>query len=450
MDFLWNRFLSFEERNALFDVKDKNGVYVWDIVRFYVYIDLLWSNNPSTAKKMPFPKRIIRLLKVLAFYFRSLFVKGNYLFFLASRNKLGNTFVDKNAYNVLQNIAANEILAIESYEESFASTNGCKCKLLLPLLPFHSISRLVVNRNFDFEPILSQIKTEFPDCQLDARYLNTLYQIFYVQRGIYRFLLRKWKVKRVFLTQNEIQKALIAACKDLHIPIYEFQHGIVDQGHLAYSYPNTNLNNVYLPDKIMSLSNFWFKDCIMPKCDIVPLGNDYFLPSRKENNIGERKGKILVVSADVFGRELAAFVQECAERDFFKNYTFYFKLHPNQFSEYDYYLNIFKDKGRIFVYRNEKDIPTLVSETEVMLTIQSTALYEGLQKGIVACILKRSSYMRQAHVFNLPNVFLIDNVSDFEKAVQTSKSLKEEALNDIPHFFEPFNADLFRKKILNE
>ena len=450
MDLLWNRFLSFEEKNALFDIKDKNEVYVWDIVRFYIYIDLLWGNKSSMVKRVPFYKRFFRLLRVLACYVRSMFVRGDYLFFLASRNRVGNTFIDKNAYNVLQNLPSNKIVAIESYEESLNYIKEQEYKLILPLFPFHFISKFWVNRKFDFTPIISKVKAEFPESRIDIEYLNFLYNLFYVQRSIYKFLLRRWKIRQAFLTQNEIQKALIAACNDLNIPIYEFQHGIVDKGHLAYSYPNINLANVYLPNKIMSFSDFWFKDCFIPKCEVIPMGNDYFLPVQNENTFLKRKGKILVVSADVFGRELAEFVQECAETDFFKSYEFYFKLHPNQFDEYDYYLNLFKGNNHITVLRNEKDIPTLVSETEVMLTIQSTALYEGLQKGIIACILKRSSYMRQAHVFNLPNVFLIDSVSDFEKAVTTSQSRNGGTLKEIPHFFEPFSIDIFRKKILNE
>lgn len=456
MENIWTHFLSFEERHNLFDLKDEKGTYIWDIVRYMIYIDILWGDN-STVPNIAKPQRKkFRFLNVLFCYFKSLFVKGDYMFFLLSRNKYGEKFIDKNAYNAIQQSlsAKKRIIGIETYFDcSFSDLKQSDFHLLLPMLPLYGrLSKILRKRNYNFDSILSLVRTEFPECKIESSYLNSLYRLFYIQRSVYRFLLKRWSIQKVFFTQNGIQKGLIAACHDLNIPVYEFQHGIVDQGHIAYSYPAVNIANVYLPDKIAALSDFWFKDCILPyTCKIVSVGNDYFVPQKGENSddFARRKGKILVVSADVFGVDLSDFVQQCMADPILKDYKFYFKLHTNQFSEYDYYSTLFDSEDNIIVTRNEKDIPTLIDETEAMLTIQSTAVYEGLQKGMPIYILKKSSYSRQERLFALPNVFLIDNVSDFRNNI-TRHSQKREQMKDIPQFFTSFNVDLFRKEFIDE
>ena len=333
-----------------------------------------------------------------------------------------------------------QIIAIESYADVFSSDIDYSFKEVLPLLPFHFLSRLFKSRKYNFTPILTLVKKNFPDSHISENDLVAIYQMFYIQRYIYRFLLNRWKIKKVFLTQNGIQKALICACSELNIPIIEFQHGIVDRGHLAYSYPRKNIENIYVPNKIMSLSDFWFRDCILPKTEIVPIGNDYF--NINENVSAGKTGKILVISADVFGEELASFIQQCMDEPFFKSYIFYFKLHPNQFNEYDYYKSLFEQYENVIVMRNEKDVPTLLNETEVLFTIQSTAVYEGLQRGVKICILKRSSYMRHEHIFMLPNVFLADATVDLKYCIS-----KENLSVSAPVFFQPFDRKLFEIKI---
>lgn len=455
MENIWNRFLSFEARHNLFNLTDEKGIYIWDIVRFDIYIDILWGNNPTITNKTRKKRNYLHLFKAPLYYFRSLFVKSDYLFFLASRNKDGEKLIDKNAYNSIKQCLSvkKKIIGIESYADCFSSDlKECGFQLLLPSLPLYIISKILKKQNYNFDPILSLVKTEFPESKIDNSYLNSLYHLFYTQRRFYRFLLKRWGIKKTFLTQNGIQKGLIAACHDLNIPVYEFQHGIVDQGHIAYSYPSDNITNVYLPNKIVALSDFWFKDCILPfACKTISIGNDYFVPNKLEspNDFFQRKGKILVVSADVFGIELANFIKQCIVDSILKNYKFYFKLHPNQFNEYNYYSTLFKDYNNVIIIQNEKDIPTLIGETEAMLTIQSTAVYEGLQKGISTYILKKSSYMRQAHLFKLPNVFLIDNVSDFKNQI-VRQSSSQELLKNTPQFFIPFDEILFRREFLDE
>lgn len=46
-----DKFLEFEKKNNLFHLKDKNGVFIWDIIRFDIYISLLWTPDTSIKQK---------------------------------------------------------------------------------------------------------------------------------------------------------------------------------------------------------------------------------------------------------------------------------------------------------------------------------------------------------------------------------------------------------------
>lgn len=440
---IWDRFLDFESKQHLFDLKDKEGTCVWDIVRFYIYINLLWDYS-TVSKPLKKKKNYLQYFKNVYKWISCCFTKKDYLFFLCSRNVLNNCYFDKNAENILDIIDHKNMIIIETYDIEFSKL-GYKSKHILGLLPFSFISKLFVHKHYNFQPILELINEEFKTNNITIDYLDNLYRIFYIQKWFYSHFLRKWGIKKVFLTQNGIQKGLLAACRDLGITSIEFQHGIVDKGHLAYSYPHqTSYENCYVPDKILSFSDFWFNDCIIPSTEIIPIGNDYFTISPSNQLSQENNKNILVISADIFGEELSSFILSCLKKSFWKDYTFYFKLHPNQFFEYQKYCHKFEKYSNVVVMTNESDVPSLIDKTQYMLTIQSTAVYEALQKGNRVFLLKRNSYKRQEHIFKYQNVDLIDNEMEFEEKISSNFIIKQ---NSTPQFFVPFNFEIAKNII---
>ena len=433
--------MAFERRNNLFKYKDSSGIHVWDIVRFQIYINLLWQNSSVHQKGQ---KRDYKYICYnLFFWFKALFVRKKYLLYLASRNRCKDgTLIDKNAANVMACLPLGDAILLESSVKSNSPCLKYNESFVLGLFPFSFCTRFIKRPKYDFANLLSLVRLTFPQCSMTTSQLEKLYNLFYIQKRFYAFYLHRWGIQKVFLTQNGIQKGLIAACRDLRIPIYEFQHGIVDRGHLAYSYPSQiPSDSVYLPNKIFSFSDFWFKNLNLPGVQVLAIGNDAFsiLPTLKTENY---KNGVLVVSADVFGEELSNFLMDCFSDDDPGKFTYYFKLHPNQYSEYQWYKEKFANFTQVKVITDEWDIPSLIKMTDVLLTIQSTAVYEGLQQGERICILKKSSYMRQEHIFHYKNVFLIDNPEDFKNVL-----LADDNCNEHPIFFLPFNKELFEKTV---
>ena len=441
---LWEQFLLFENRNNLFKYKDSRGINIWDIIRFHIYINLLWGKESSlhcNQEKRDYKYIVYNIYS----WVKAMFLRKKYLFFLTSRNKKENgVLYDKNVTDAMASITLDDTILLESYVKSTSSHLKYDGGVILGLFPFSFCTRFIKIPDYDFTQIFSLVKSTFPQSSITISELQNLYKLFCIQYKLYTFYLRKWRVKKVFLTQNGIQKGLIAACKKINVPIYEFQHGIVDRGHLAYSYPQgISCEDIYLPDRIFSFSDFWFGDMNLPGVRILAIGNNSFAIPESIKSADYKKG-ILVVSGDVFGKDLSDFIMKCLSEPFYCGYTYYFKLHPNQYFEYSLYLEKFKKYPQVKVLKDELDIPSLIKFTDVLLTIQSTAVYEGLQQGERICILKRSSYLRQAHIFGYKNVFLIDEPDDFKQVL-----LKDSGSIEHPKFFLPFDRKTF-EEILNE
>ncbi len=50
---------------------------------------------------------------------------------------------------------------------------------------------------------------------------------------------------------------MIKAAKDMGVETVEIQHGVISKYHLGCSYPNTNSQLDYFPDKLLCWGDFW-------------------------------------------------------------------------------------------------------------------------------------------------------------------------------------------------
>jgi len=213
---------------------------------------------------------------------------------------------------------------------------------------------------------------------------------------------------------------------------------------LYYNYPKMDYKEgqVTLPNTILSFSPFWFNELYLPNVKIVPIGNDYFYnplaeTARTTDNSSVAQS-ILVISSDVFGKDLSDFILELEKEGQLKEVLIYFKLHPNQFFEKEYYIEKLRSIKNIRIITNEQSVGGLLKICSTVFAIQSTAIYEALQANRKVILLKRMSYLRHGHIFDRKNLHLVDTVEDFISALNT------EILTD-PNvaFFAPFDKESF-------
>lgn len=443
----WDKFLLFEKEQKLFDFTDDRGVCPWSLIRLSVYNNIVYKasekNEKSTISTCQEAERnithVIRSIWVILSYL--IFKKRKYFFFLASKNNIEGSLLDQNSISALSSFNPKDCFLMESY----ADINDKR--LVYKTIPCPSIChffRVFVKKKYDFNLILSKVKCQYPDIDISNDLCMFYYREFYTQYLFYKLLFKYKGFKKIFVTQNSLQQGMYFAAHQLNIPVYEFQHGIATKAHMAYSYPEgyVGLNNkIYVADVIFTLSPFWLQDCYNPSSKIVPLGNDYFASSFDRSNI--ERNSMVVVSANVFGENLSSLILDLLNKEAAKG-TIYFKLHPNQFDEYDYYCRIFSSFSNVKVVRNELSMQDLLNKVESMLVIQSTAVYEALYRGIKVFIYKKQSYKVHSHVFDEYGVYLVNDAEDLRKELEKSQDI---ILEPNFNYFTKFNKQLFINSI---
>lgn len=436
------RFYNMEVELKLFERRDLNGIYYWDIFRFNIFDELTeggqsFNNNGGrTTKKnfasgLNFFKNCLLLLKVL-------YTRNRTFAYLCSRNKYKGTSIlfDQNAHGLLSLLKHEDVVINESYAKSSTLYDDyTKINFISKFSCFISSPSFIPYDEFSI--LSDQIKEVFPQSTINIQKLVSLYITFYKERKFYRWLFKTIKTTRIFISQNGIQKGLFAAAIDLGLPVYEFQHGIINDGHLAYSYPMIDgiTNKTYLPSHLLTLSDWWLNDCYVPYLNKIVIGNDYFVPQISIEST-PIKNRILIVSSTFMQKELFAFLEKCKNTlDEFCSYEFIYKLHPNEFMNVDIYKEYFKSYSNIRVSTNEKTIAQWMDECSTMITILSTAAYEALQCNRKVIILKCLNYQMMKIIFGYDNVYTVENSDEMLNA------LNQEIITSSVEFFSPFNKE---------
>ena len=104
----------------------------------------------------------------------------------------------------------------------------------------------------------------------------------------------------------------------------------------------------------------------------------------------------------------------------------------------EHFENIFKPYPNIEVIAKEYSIQRLLEKTRILITIQSTAVYEALQAGRKVILLKRSTYERHQDIFDNSNVHLVSNANDLTNAINAPID------KNIVEFFSNFNNEVLQ------
>ncbi|MCD9575245.1 hypothetical protein [Flavobacterium soyae] len=369
------------------------------------------------------------------------------MFFTASRNKISNDKIfDQNLADTLD-VIQGSYYVFESFERDKTKWYY-KNTLFNPIAIFRRIIKVFYKHKQDYSELISLINNEFPSSTFKNEDIKRIILDFKIDYFYYSLLFKIKKPKAVFITQNGIQKGLFTAGKRYNIPVVEVQHGIIDDAHLAYNYSKKidyKENQIYLPTYFFSFSEFWTKGLNFPVKEIISMGNSYFYNTQVNNEKEEKdKNGLLVASSDVFGENLKDVIIDFAGSN--KTTPVYFKLHPNQFFEKEYYIDQFSNFENVKVYTNENSIYELLAISKAILVIQSTALYEAYHLKKKAFIYKKQTYKRHQHVFNLPNIYLINNAYEITETYDNKFILDDVGQN---LFFKNFDFFKFNQFINN-
>lgn len=225
-------------------------------------------------------------------------------------------------------------------------------------------------------------------------------------KSLARDLLYKVKPKAVLLVcyYGEWQQALLLAAKEMKIPTFDIQHGIIYQEHYSYArfsqIPSHGLST--LPDYFLtwseyesSLINSWAEKSTH---HAVVLGNPWLM-AFKENKIPQLQNitdlidptkKLILYTLGNRGEQFPAYLVSFIKENN-KDYQFWFRLHPRQLPEID---NIKSELESLKILHlvnidaaSSQPLPSILNIASLHLTLMSSVVIEAANMGVKSLIL---------------------------------------------------------------
>ncbi len=441
--FDYTDYLEFEKTSNIFSIRNDKNIYLWDIFRSDVfdewYFNSLQRDKPQkklTVKKVSKLFRIsnyIGIFKAFLFLFFNKKTFNNF-FYLATRNQYKESFIDQNCYDIYQTLTGEKNLLFESFRNNSKGVNTYKDKLqfakyykILIKLLYHP--HLSSNDKECIKNIVAIVNTAYPIRNLQITELEILLVNFYRDVFLYKKLFTNHSIKKVFLSQNGYQKGMFYAAKKMNVAVCEFQHGVIRKEHLAYSYPEIRdiQNYLCIPENLLTFSAYWTSLFYCPIKSVV-LGNNYF---SKEVVKTETPNAILVISAFSFGHQLADCILSACKAKVFNENKVVFKLHPHEYEDRKFYENLFQDDN-VEVITDEYSVNTLLANAKLMITVNSTAVYEALQSNTRVGLYAIPPYEQMEPLFTDKNLFLFNNIEELKAGMNAELPADYKA----PVFFE--------------
>ncbi|MDR2425279.1 MAG: hypothetical protein LBD59_11260 [Prevotellaceae bacterium] len=435
----YEKWFEMEEKYSLFDIKTEEGIYIWDIMRWYVnrYIYIKYTRETvSTESAKSFRFYYKGMLIIIGSFFSWITKKRNNIIFSISRNLDRENMLYDIICDDIINLLQDDIIIIDRRKALPEYRYTIEYNLV------NLIKRIFISKKLSidiFNTISHAMQSSFGEMQITYNELNKFYEDYQKEYKYYRFYFKWKKPKRIFICYDE--KSVIAAAHSLKIPVLELQHSYIGRYFIGFSYPNIitkhDKRTIY-PDYMLTFSDYWGKEVNTPFYT-YSIGNTYF--STETDKLPANNGSILVISNMIHGEILSQIILQYMQK--FPDVHINFKLHPHEFKITTKYKEFFQNQKNITVLKNEIAMNVLIAQSNIVVLIDSSTFYEVLNIGAKAAVYKVMSYKNLSNCFSHPNVYLFDTIDELHNAY-----IAEKKENNIT-FFDKFNAEKLTS-LLNE
>lgn len=220
---------------------------------------------------------------------------------------------------------------------------------------------------------------KYLDLKIDlTRKVSKLSFQFRMKKILFKLMLKVRCVKKLYMVTAYGQTSFIKAAKELGIETVELQHGVINEFHLGYHFPDASVVE-YFPDQLWVWHAMWKKNAIFPIEDdkVVINTNNHLEDLKPSCSTATEPNSILVISQGTIGNELADFIHSKYEA--IKDYKIYYKLHPGEFENWNSYTSLRKlvADDKVVLVKGEQSVYELFSKVSKVVGVYSTALYEA-------------------------------------------------------------------------
>jgi len=186
-------------------------------------------------------------------------------------------------------------------------------------------------------------------------------------RALYRALLRRHRIKTVYVVVAYFHQHIVGAARDLGIRVVELQHGAISPFHLGYSYPGRP-EVADQPDDLWCFGSYWTSVADLPAGMSTTVIGAPYLPE-----VGQKDPRLVVfLSQGTVGADLLH-VAEAVTKEH-PSLDVVFRLHPSERAS-DYTI-----PAGVELSTSGNTLDLLASAT-YQVGVSTTALFEGMALG---------------------------------------------------------------------
>ncbi|WP_237745024.1 hypothetical protein [Kribbella catacumbae] len=190
-------------------------------------------------------------------------------------------------------------------------------------------------------------------------------------RAIYRTLLKRRRIKTVYVVVGYFHQHIAGAARDLGIRVVELQHGVISPYHLGYSYPGRP-EVADQPDELWCFGSYWTDVADLPagmKAQVV--GASFISPLSPAELAAKDPRLVVFLSQGTIGPGLLEYAAALASAR--PDLDVAFHLHPSERST-DYVL----PAG---VRLSTDNTLAVLASATYQVGVSTTALFEGMLLG---------------------------------------------------------------------
>lgn len=382
------KLLNFEKRHCIdLMTYQIQGLHLYPIIRTHLLRsirDQVLDNNKIIKREIKIPSISNKLIKILYWIAtrstqkirnkKILFITHNH----SRRTKSGLRYSHRIVDNLVTMLESSDYTVLENFTGFFKIPQTSIKNLVLYKISkkkYHLDSfenKIIKNFLKNIHQLLLNI--EIHNISLE-RYPELILKTLQTRKN-FHLLFKKYPIQSIFiddLCYGGLNIGIVKAAKENHIKVFEYQHGMIDSGHLAYSYKvNKEYSQNYLPDKFFTFGNYWSESLTLLDCPKISLGYpQYFELPEQPNKANSDTLKILIVGAD--DEDILKIALKATKK--IKNTKVMIKLHPNFTKISDEVTKYLNNDIKIYINQN---IYPLLSQSDIVICEYSTVAFESI------------------------------------------------------------------------
>jgi len=361
-------------------------------------------------------KNFIHYIKSIFYGFTNWFNKYDYLCFSDSsqRKIINGQYYDK-LFDSLINKLSNKTLIIELPNKKHYRINQVKSKYIVSEIPIKILS--YITKIFVKVHTINELDKLFLKENIKCNYLKYLHR-FNSEYLVYKFILKLYKPKSIFISCFYCRPWLVKAANDLNIKVVELQHGVINKEHFAYV-SSLKLDKKYFPTYLLSfgLNEKNLKGLLIS--NVYPIGSFYlehiklnFYNNKELNNLIKPYKVIVGVTMQKESweiKELIAFIKKAA----LENDQILYIMIPRFIDNIDYNL-----PSNVVMY-NKIDCYNIIMHCDIHVTLYSSCALEAPSLGIPNILININNFAYRYYKDSLSSyhTLTVSNIQDFFKSV---------------------------------